>query len=195
MRRFTAALSALVLVFLLGTGSTWASDEYGPYQDAINSDTEWSTGGGVIRLAPGTVNQMTGEFSSGGPYVHANSAHVAVGIQHIYVKGSGVGGGDLIVEHDNPGRVTSISCDPDETIAALATAGVSGGIGEMVIRFYRLDGTRLYLHHQDDYDYISGTYNNIWLEWKGPKVRGSGGPSLTQRIAELEARVTALENQ
>lgn len=199
MRNILAVFAAL-LVFAGGSALTAsnpyvpASNEHGSYMDAINQDTEWAFGGGVIRLEPGTVDRITGVFSSGGPRIYANSTHISVGIRNIYVKGSGAGGGDLVIEHDSPGRITSISMDPDETLSQKAVGGVSGGVGTMVVRFYDLAGNRLYLHHQEDYDFISSPYSNFWLEWKGPKVRGSGGPSLSDRMAALEARVTALEN-
>jgi len=175
-------------------------DEHGSYKDAMNADTEFALGGGVIRLYPGTVNQTTGNFSGGsggnppGPTIHANSAHVSCGLISLDVKGSGAAGGDLVIQHNSPGPIVGISMDLDETLSAYGVGGVSGGAGEMVIRFYEKDtSARLYLHHQDDYDRLAGAFNNLWLFWAAVTHRGTGGPSLRDRMAALESRVTTLE--
>ncbi len=171
-------------------------DEYGSFVDAINSDTELAIGGGVIRFYPGTVNQTTGNFSGGsggnppGPTIHANSSHIPQGLISVDVKGSGSGGGDLVVNHNSPGPIVGISMDLDESMSRVAVGGVSGGLGEMIIRFYEKDSeTQLYLHHQADYDRLAGPYNNIWLFWACVVQRGTGGPSLAERVAALEQAV------
>lgn len=176
-------------------------DEHGPYMDGLNPDAEWAEGGGTIRFYPGTVNQTTGNFSGGepgyppGPTIHANSTHTASGLRSLDVKGSGAGGGDLVISHDTPGRITSINCDPDETMAPIALSGISGGVGTMIVRLYRRStGARLYLHHQDDYDYLSGLNINLWVGFKGLRFRGSAdGKSPRTRLDELEPQFAQLQ--
>ncbi|TDE02826.1 hypothetical protein [Jiangella asiatica] len=167
------------------------ANEIGPFKDATHPDIEWDIRACVVRFEPGVVNP-DGSFQSGGPYIHANETHVAVGALGVHIDSSG----RLEVINDGGAPIGSITCTPDESLVARGIdLGPSGGApGTRFIA--RQDGVgRLYLNLQADWDAIAGETCNVWLAWLTPRVRSTGRPSPTDRIAELEEKVADLQRR
>jgi hypothetical protein len=139
------------------------SNEHGSYMDAaVNYD------GGVglrfrgtcIRFENGQVH-TAGWFDSGGPYVHANSAHISIGVENVRVDDSG----RLVIETDGMAPVVACLVSGDETLSARGIfGGASVGV-DTVITFHDAGSGRLYLNQQADWDAIAGTYCNVWVLW------------------------------
>lgn len=170
------------------------ANEYGSFQDAENPDNEWTLRGCVIRLEPGSVNS-DGTFDSGGPRVHANSAHIAVGVEGVKVNSSGY----LELELDG-GPITAILATPDETLTARGIwCGPSGEASITKLRFYKVGTGALDLTDQSDWDAVAGSLSNVWLAWLTCGTRGTGQPSKADqaltRAAALETAVTALTSR
>lgn len=181
------------------------ADEYGPYADAINQDTEWQHGTAVIRLTPGSFHtdpEDTAFYINDGAYIHANSGHVNVGpskirfhktyhYMRLYAPGVHVG---------------AVIITGDETTAKHGLRlGGSGGNNRINISAYWPDGTKLRFANATEYNSIAESGHNLWISWHWPSLRGSGGPSridqlITQNAAqqaeldELRARVEGLES-
>lgn len=144
------------------------ANEYGPYMDA-SAPYEYETVGGlrirprrvVIRFEPGKVSLYEdGTFISGGPYVHANVAHIAVGVEGCLIQPDG----DLEIITDGMTPVMSNWCSPDETLSARGIVGGCSVGASTIVRFSK-NGTRLYLNRQAHWDLISGTQANAWFGW------------------------------
>lgn len=145
------------------------ADEHGPFMDHSDNYV-YETMSGLrirprrtcIRFEPGQVH-TAGWFDSGGPYVHANSAHVSVGVKGVRVQDDG----DLEIQTDGPMTpVLSNWCSPDET---LSIRGIVGGcsVGTLtVVRFHKSGVGRLYLNTQEHWDMIAGTLANAWFGWE-----------------------------
>jgi hypothetical protein len=144
-------------------------DEYGSHMDAADLPGQaFTIRGCVIRFEPGTVNG-NGTFTSGGPYIHANTAHIAVGVTGVSVQNDG----DLEVTTDGMSPVVSCAVSPDET---LSSRGIMGGASvgtSTILRFYKSGVGRLYLNQQTHWDYIAGTLANVWVLWVSMKNRGT----------------------
>lgn len=170
------------------------SNEYGNYMDSgFNNDTVFRLGGCVIRLEPGTVSGG-GAFASGGPYIHADENHIAVGAVSVAVNGAG----NLVITTDGGiAPITWCHVTPDETLAGLGiTSGPSHNPTSTVI-ILSDGGTQLDLTGQTDWDTVAGGSSNLWVSWGAPVVRGVGADSLAQQAMDLytalAARVAALE--
>lgn len=125
--------------------------------------------GCCIRFAPGKVHSGGWFEGDGGPYVHANSAHIALGVRSVRVQEDG----DLEITTDGMTPVVTCSMSGDET---LSVRGILGGasVGAVtVVRFYKVGSGRLYLNRQDDWDAIAGTFNNLWCSWLSIEQRGA----------------------
>jgi hypothetical protein len=172
------------------------ADEYGAFMDSsLNEDTEWGKITGVIRFEPGTV-AGGGAFITGGPYLHANSGHIAVGITGVSVNASG----RLVITTDslNQGSVGSVNADEDETLSGLGImAGVSGGNGTLTIKLAQ-NGVVLDLTQQAAWDIVAGPDSNIWVTVDYVKHRGIGLPSKADQalmlLAQLDQRLAAVES-
>jgi hypothetical protein len=144
-------------------------DDYGSYMDAADlPGQEFTIRGCVIRFEPGTVH-TAGWFDSGGPYIHANSAHIAVGVTGVAVQDDG----DLEITTDGMSPVITCAISPDET---LSSRGIMGGASvrtTTILRFYKSGVGRLYLNQQAHWDYIAGTLANVWVLWVSMKNRGT----------------------
>lgn len=164
------------------------ADEYGPYRDAIAPDIEWEIRTCVVRFEPGTVNG-DGTFESGGPYIHANSTHVSVGVVDVHVTTAG----QLEVVNDGGAPIGSIACVPDESLVQRGIdLGPSGGAPGTRFTARQEGVGQLNLTQQADWDAIAGVNCNVWLTWLTPAVRSAGRPSPVDRIAALEASVAEL---
>lgn len=169
-------------------------DELGPYNDAINPDTQWDIATAIVRLTPGTFHTYDPDpnyYTNTGAYLHFNSAHIEVGAtqvlfhktdhcMRIVVPGAGVGYVDV---------------SGDEVSAKYGLLwGCSGGNDGVNAYAYRTDGSKVKLANAAEYSAIAESGNNVWCIWVWPRVRGTGGPSLQDQIDALTARVEALEN-
>lgn len=153
------------------------ADEYGPWMDASAGYAVATAGGGllvprrcIIGYRPGKVH-TGGWFSEGeGLIVHANSAHLAIGVIRVRLQDDGD------VEIITDGRmtpVTSISCDPDETLAARGI-DVGPSVGSSTILRYSMAGVgRLYLNRQEHWDLIAGPQSNSWHMWETAQERAA----------------------
>lgn len=165
------------------------ADDYGPGLDAAHPDNEWTFRACVIRFGPGVVNG-DGTFASGGPYIHVNSGHIAVGVQGVHVEPDG----DVVVDLDG-GAISAILATPDETLTVRGIAGgPSGAAGNTVFRF-RKDGVgKLNLATQAHWNLIAAAEANLWCFWATCTTRGIGLPSKADRaleaIASLQAAVS-----
>lgn len=152
------------------------ANEYGPYMDDSDAYVYETLAGlrirprrTCIRFSPGQVHSA-GWFSSGGLYVHANSAHVSVGVMGARVQDDG----DLEILTDGPMTpILSNWCSSDET---LSVRGIFGGCSvgsSTVARFYKDGVGRLYLNQQADWDLIAGDLSNAWFGWDTAEGRGA----------------------
>jgi hypothetical protein len=172
------------------------ADEYGAYKDSsANDDIEWGKVTGVIRFEPGTV-AGGGTFTTGGPYIHANSGHIAVGMTGVSVDSSG----RIVVATDTlgVGTVGSATVDEDETLSALGVqAGISGGNGTLRIQLAQ-GGTELDLTQQADWNIVAGPDSNLWVTVDYVKARGVGLPSKADQalaqIAQINQRLASIES-
>lgn len=170
------------------------ADEHGPYMDASYlDDTEFGYIHGVIRFEPGTV-AGGGAFLTGGPKIHANSAHIASGLVSVLVDANG----RLVINTDSSGYgwMGAIVAEEDETLSARdVVAGPSGGNGLIRCKFTQ-NGTYLDLTQQADWNVVAGVESNLWILGRYVKHRGVGLPSKGQqaldRIAVLEEQVQQL---
>lgn len=110
--------------------------------------------GGCIRFDP-----------SGVPYLHVNSAHIAMGIlkDSVCINDSG----DLEFQLDVSLPVVRVWTVADETLTMRGiTGGLSGGAKLCTVRF-RQDGmglnSKLWLTNEEHYDKIEGEYANLWF--------------------------------
>lgn len=178
------------------------ADEYGPYIDAsTNEDTVWGFASGVIRFDSGTVDG-NGGFITGGPYIHANSLHINVGITGLSIDEYG----RLAITTDtaSAGTIGSPRVEEDETLSARGIqGGISGGNGFLNVKFGK-NGVPLDLTKQADWDAISGPTANIWVFVPFIRYRGVGQPSktdqalaaiaaLTERMASAETAIAELQ--
>jgi hypothetical protein len=172
------------------------ADEYGAYKDSsANDDIEWGKVTCVIRFEPGTVGGG-GTFVTGGPYIHANSGHIAVGAKTVAVDASG----RLVITTDTLGigTVGSANADEDETLSSLGVqAGISGGNGTLNIKLAQ-NGVFLDLTQQSAWNIVAGADSNLWITVDYVKARGVGLPSkadqaLTQ-IAQINQRLASIES-
>ncbi len=109
----------------------------------------------VIRLAPSRL---------GGPYVHANRAHVNRGVRAVWVNRDN---GHLEIEHFFAPVVT-MNCPGDESIGAGRgiITGVSSGTGITQVRFFDTRiGRNLDLRSSSDYARVASTGSNLWCHW------------------------------
>jgi hypothetical protein len=172
------------------------ADEYGAYKDSsVNDDIEWGKIACVVRFEPGTV-AGGGAFTSGGPYIHANSGHIAVGATGVSVDASG----RLVITTDSLGNGTvgTANADEDETLSSLGIqAGISGGNGTLTLKLAQ-NGTFLDLTQQAAWNIVASPDANIWVSVDYVKARGVGLPSkadqaLTQ-IAQMNQRLASIES-
>lgn len=160
-RILAAALAALALVAATpATAAPNRLNEYvAPTDDhntgpVIRSDGHLESAA-VIRLAPNTL---------GGPYIHANGAHVNRGVRAVWIDPDS---GHLQIEH-YPAPVVTMGCPGDESIAAGRgiITGVSSGTGITQVRFYDTRiGRDLDLRSTSDYTRVASTGSNLWCHW------------------------------
>jgi hypothetical protein len=104
-------------------------------------------------------------FYNAGPEWHINTAHSTVGFktsEQPVIEPDG----DLTVTINGPTKpVVALMAVPDETLTTKGiTAGGSGGVGHVTIRFFHHGlGRQLNLADPADYKLIRGEYSNLWL--------------------------------
>ena len=116
--------------------------------------------------------------------------HTSVGVEQVRIdKATGY------IRVDTPGSLNGVPLvTGDETAAANGMIfGASGGNSYISIKCYKVGTGLLSFGVQADYDVIASVNLNLWIAWLSPLVRGVGDPSASERIADLEARVLALE--
>jgi len=165
-------------------------DEYGSYMDAGGyGDTELDWRGCCVKFP----DRLPGQTPSEAVRIHANSAHISVGVKTAHFDPTG----RLVVTTDS--SVTPIMaglCSSDETLSARGISqGPSIGSTTSIYVFYSgEESRRLYLDNAADYDIVAGALANFWLMWATVRHRGTpGGKSPRERLDLLEARVTELE--
>lgn len=170
------------------------ANEYGNFMDSgFNNDTEWRLGGCVIRLEPGTVGGG-GTFVSGGPRIHADENHIAVGATGVAVNSAG----NLVITTDGGiAPITWCHTVPDEALASIGMVSGPSQAPTSTVVIMSIGDVQLNLADQTDWDTVAGGSSNLWVSWGAPVVRGVGAPSLAQQAIDLytalEARVAALE--
>lgn len=125
-------------------------NEYGPYRHATPP-------GGLQVIRGGCVR-----FGDDGPYLHTNSAHSSVGLvpDTLAITSDGL----LHVDLDTSLPVISTGAWPDETLTARGvTAGISGGVTALNVKFYLVGHGPLYLDLPAHYDKVKGSSSNVWL--------------------------------
>lgn len=166
-------------------------DEYGSYRDAWQADNETAIRYCCVRITDGTHNTTDPNFiTNPGLYIHNNSGHISVGAEQVRIdKTSGW------IRVDTPGSLNGVPLvTGDETAATQGLLfGASGGNDYVSIACYKVGTAAMDLRVQATYDIVASANLNLWIAWLSPLVRGVGDPSLADRIADLEARVTALE--
>lgn len=101
-------------------------------------------------------------FGDTGPYLHVNSHHTAVGIvpESLCITDDGL----LHVDLDESLPVVTTGAFPDETLTARGiTAGISGGVNTLNIKFHLAGHGPLYLDIPSHYDKVRGATSNVWL--------------------------------
>ena len=166
-------------------------DEYAEYRDAWQPDNQTAIRYGCIRITDGTHDTTDPSFiTNPGLYIHNNSGHTSVGVEQVRIdKATGY------IRVDTPGSLNGVPLvTGDETAAAQGLLfGGSGGNGYVNILCYKIGNGTMDLRVQATYDLVASSGLNLWLAWLSPLVRGVGDPSASERIADLEARVLALE--
>lgn len=188
---------------LMLAGMGLAMDEYGSYADAVQPDDTWEIRTGVIRITDGTHHSQgwpdnpdpgTDFFMNTGLYLHANAAHVAVGVDPEVLISKTTGQ----IRVQTPGATMgAVLVTGDETAAANRLMfGGSGGNGHVNITASDPNGP-VDLSSNTAYNALASSGLNLWIAWLSPKVRGVGDPSQTDqlwtKVAELEARIATLE--
>ena len=167
-------------------------DEYATYADAWQPDNQTAIRYGCVRITDGTHDTPAGGFvTNPGLYILNNSAHTSVGLTGVVhlVESTGY----LRVETDGATNGVPIVTG-DETAAANGLIfGASGGNDYIDVKCYKVGTGLMNLGVQANYDTVASANLNLWIAFLSPLVRGVGDPSLSERIADLEARVTALE--
>lgn len=93
------------------------------------------------------------------PRIHADSAHMCVGVTRIAVDSRRTG--DLIVHHERR-TIVSLSVSPDETLVAKGiSCGASKAAETSRIRCYDRFGNHVPAYSKKMY----GRYSNYWLTW------------------------------
>jgi hypothetical protein len=99
-------------------------------------------------------------FGAEGPYLHTNDSHQSIGIVPTLTIVSGM----LHVDLDEPLPVVSVVAHPDETLTARGiSAGISGGVGFVNVRFHLAGHGPLYLNQPAHYEKVRGDLSNVWL--------------------------------
>lgn len=104
-------------------------------------------------------------FYNGGPEWHINDAHATVGF-NTSTPPVVEDDGDLTISILSPTKpVVALLAVPDETLTTKGiTAGGSGGVGHVTIRFFDHHlGRQLNLADSDDYKRIRGQHSNLWI--------------------------------
>lgn len=115
---------------------------------------EYTVGGCVVRFEPRT----------GRPKVHSNRAHYCAGVRKVSVdRRTGL----LEIELMQSRPIVSFYVEPDETLTERGvTAGGSGGVNRILVRFYDTKTDRpLNLNLATDRRRIAGPTSNIWVGW------------------------------
>jgi len=174
------------------------SNEFGPYQDAAQPDDEWEIRTAVIRITSGANYQDPNDpdlLLNDGLYIHANSGHVATGAVKVAIDKTS----KRIHVVTDGARMGAVIVTGDETAARdrLMFGGTGGN--EWVNIAVSDPGGLVDMADNTDYNRIASSNLNLWVAWFTPKVRGVGDLSKAEqalaRIADLEARVDALECQ
>lgn len=112
--------------------------------------------------AGGATTSVTGcaiRFTSDGPRIHENSAHVCDGATSVRVQADG----DLEIKQTSGAPIVSITVEEDETLSTRGiVAGPSGGTGTTIVRFF---ATRSEQPVRADSPALQGGYPNIWVTW------------------------------
>jgi len=172
--------------------------EFGEFQDATQPDNEWDIRAAVIRVAPGTNHQDPDDpdlLLNDGLTVYTNAAHTSTGVIKVGIQKNS---GRITIVTDGS-RMGAVIVTGDETAARNRLMfGGSSGVTNVNIEVSDPNG-RADFRDNTEYNRIAYKYLNLWVAWFSPKVRGIGAPSKADRalarIADLEARVDALEGQ
>ncbi|HEX6686425.1 MAG TPA: hypothetical protein VF062_26875 [Candidatus Limnocylindrales bacterium] len=167
------------------------ANDYGPGLHAALPDTRWEFRACIIRFAPGIVNP-DGTFQSGGPYIHVNSGHIAVGAISVHVEADG----DLAIDLDG-GAISSIQVTPDETLTTRGIwFGPSGAASATVLRCYKVGVGKLDLSTQAGWNAVAGDLSNAWLLWATCSEPGTGQPSKAdQALAAIDSLQDTIAGQ
>lgn len=174
------------------------ADEYGPFWDAVNNDTEWQFAVSCIRLTDGSFHTHPDYpefYYNTGAYVHANSAHVNVGVTEILFDKD-----YHVIRLLAPGTgVGTVGIWGDETcVQKRMQFGCSGGNSRINITISTDEYDKYPISNATMYRELAESGLNFWLLWAWPKLRGTGGPDrieqLSSRVDELQARIDSLES-
>lgn len=124
---------------------------------------------------PAVVDESTGLVIRGacirleedGCRIHANDAHINVGIRTVQVSESS---GDLVLYMDGEGPVVTATVVGDETIHGERgiVMGIRRGTSTLSVRFYdTASGRRLNLADRSDYLLVAGPASNVWVHFVG----------------------------
>jgi hypothetical protein len=163
--------------------------------DAVHPDDRWAIRAGVIRITPGTHQELDADYlTNPGLIVYANSAHIAVGLQPpvlihrtggwLRVQAPGAGVGAVLVTGDETAAVRGL---------LFGASGGKDGVNITVAQFGKVN-----LASQAGYDQVAHPSLNLWLAWLLPTLRGVGDTATADAamaaLAALEVRVAALES-
>ena len=140
-------------------------NEHGRFMDSRTAGTPLVVSGCVVRF----------DSRRGYPRVHANEAHVAVGVKNVYVNDYG----HLEIDHEG-GPVVTLWCSPDETLVGKGLRfGASGGAGITVVKTYD-ERERRYLDLNVGRDWLKlhDPWANLWVGW----VHAIGRPSAEEEV-------------
>lgn len=168
------------------------ANEYGDFWDAVNDDTEWQFACSVIRLTDGyfyTHPDYPEFYYNTGAYVHANAAHVNVGITEILFDKD-----YDVIRLLAPGtHVGAVGIWGDETcVQKRMMFGCSGGNSRINVTISTDEYDKYPISNATKYRELAEYNLNFWLLWAWPKHRGDGGPD---RVDKLSARLDALESE
>ena len=166
------------------------AQEYGEFWDAWQPDNTVKFRGGVIRIADGAhVYTSAMRIDNPGLYILTDSSHICVGLTDVWID---VDTGYIMVATDGAWNGVALAVGDETAASQRLMFGASGGNPNIKVRCSDVNGA-LDLADQATYTAVASNLLNAWVGFLSPGVRGTGQPSLYDRMAALEARVTVLE--
>lgn len=100
-----------------------------------------------------------------GPYIHVNGSHTSPLVSRVEIEDNW-----LVIYNDVPvpgAACSSVVVSPDEMISGThgVIGGASGGNYRTRVRLYSTKLGRQLRLSGSDYDLISGSVSNIWIQW------------------------------